>query len=59
MALKIHVDEFEPLGGARLAAELGACGDRLDLGHLGWWRGGQYWQQVDPGGETDQSGQQV
>jgi imidazolonepropionase len=24
MALKIHVDEFEPLGGARLAAELGA-----------------------------------
>ena len=24
MALKIHVDEFEPLGGTRLAAELGA-----------------------------------
>ncbi|NLX09073.1 MAG: imidazolonepropionase [Chloroflexi bacterium] len=24
MALKVHVDEFEPLGGARLAADLGA-----------------------------------
>ena len=25
LALKVHVDEFEPLGGARLAAELGAA----------------------------------